>query len=201
MTLKSGSGLGFIQLVCSLERSALRTVRVPQCCTCSGTTSDSRQRTQVTRRVFCSATLAFLTQPRAVVVGAVDALTEVQIEEIAPGNGPSAVAGSRVSVRWVLRRSNGYYVSSNSGFNNRFDELTYTVGSGFVIAGFEQGMAGIKAGGRRRFIVPASLGYVKGVQVGSPGPIPDDSAERRALKAHSREKLYFEVLCTKVRTQ
>lgn len=123
----------------------------------------------------------------------------IRVEEISVGNGAQVVPGSVVSVRWVLRRSNGYFIDASYGFG-RFDELVYTAGTGTVIPAFERVLLGMRAGGRRRFLCPPELGYVNGgVKVGAPGPIPPDSSARRAIRSHMRENLFFEVHTIKVR--
>jgi len=52
--------------------------------------------------------------------------------------------------RYVLRRSNGYFVDSSYGFD-RFDTFDYKAGSGEVVAGFDQAIKGMYPGGRRRW--------------------------------------------------
>lgn len=122
----------------------------------------------------------------------------VRAEVVSEGTGPRVQDGSTVTVRWVLRRANGYFIDASYGFG-RFDALTYTAGSGAVVPAFETAILGMQAGGRRRFIAPADVGYVKGAEVGKPGPIPEGWGARRALSAHKSENLVFEVHVTKVR--
>lgn len=123
----------------------------------------------------------------------------LRAEEVAVGSGAEVVPGSVVSVRWVLRRSNGYFIDASYGFG-RFEELTYTAGTGAVVEGFERALLGMRAGGRRRFVCPPELGYApRGIAAGAPGPIPPDGSARRAIRSHMRENLFFEVHATKVR--
>lgn len=124
----------------------------------------------------------------------------LKVQDIAIGDkdGAPVTDGSRVSVQYVLRRSNGYFVDSSYGFD-RFDTFDYKAGSGEVVAGFDQAIKGMYPGGRRRFVVPPELGYTAGVGNDKPGPMPPGWGERRALDSHRREPLIFEVLVRKVR--
>ena len=79
------------------------------------------------------------------------------------------------------------------------DTFDFKAGSGQVIPGFAQAVAGMRPGGRRRFVVPPELGYSAGAGPGQPGPIPPGWGERRALESHRREPLVFEVQVVKVR--
>uniref|UniRef100_A0A7S0G061 peptidylprolyl isomerase n=1 Tax=Rhodosorus marinus TaxID=101924 RepID=A0A7S0G061_9RHOD len=122
----------------------------------------------------------------------------VKVQDIAEGEGPSVEDGSRVAVHYVIRRSNGYFVDASYGFD-RFDTFSFTSGSGDVIKGFDIGTKGMKPGGRRRFLVSPDQGYKTGTSKTSPGPIPPDWGNRRALSAHASEPLLFEVQVVKIR--
>lgn len=78
------------------------------------------------------------------------------------GTGADAVTGKSVVVNytgWL------YDPSKTDGKGLQFDSsvgltpLTFTVGSGQVIQGFDRGVTGMKAGGARRVVIPPSLGY------------------------------------------
>ncbi|PXF47943.1 Peptidyl-prolyl cis-trans isomerase FKBP16-1, chloroplastic [Gracilariopsis chorda] len=121
----------------------------------------------------------------------------VRMQELTEGNGETKVQdGSLVSLKYVLRRSNGYFIDASYGFD-RFDTFTFRVGSGQVVEGFEAGVRGMREGGRRRFIVPPEMGYVKGTR--GAGPIPPDFGAKRSLGSHAKEPLIFEVEVVKVR--
>lgn len=122
----------------------------------------------------------------------------VRAEVVSVGTGPLVQSNSTVTVRWVLRRSNGYFIDASYGFG-RFDALTYVAGQGAVIPAFETAILGMQAGGRRRFVAPPEVGYVAGAESGKPGPIPDGWGARRSLSAHKGENLVFEVHVIKVR--
>lgn len=123
----------------------------------------------------------------------------VKVQEIIVGKGAEVTDGSQVSINYVLRRSNGYFIDATYGFD-RFETYTFRAGSGNVIRGFDIALAGMREGGRRRFVVPPSLGYVSGTKKGNPGPIPPDFGPRRALASHSREPLIFEVVVVRVKS-
>lgn len=124
----------------------------------------------------------------------------VQIQDVSVGNENSTAVSSatQVSVKYVLRRSNGYFIDASYGFD-RFETFQFRPGGGSVIRGFDIGVDGMHEGGRRRFVVPPQLGYVSGTAKQDPGPIPPDFGARRSLSAHSREALIFEVAVVRVR--
>lgn len=122
----------------------------------------------------------------------------VKVQEIIVGKGAEVVDGSQVSVKYVLRRSNGYFIDASYGFD-RFETYTFRAHSGDVIRGFDIALAGMREGGRKRFVVPPSLGYVAGTKQNNPGPIPPEFGPRRALASHVREPLIFEVVVVRVK--
>jgi len=128
--------------------------------------------------------------------------TGLKVQEIAVGDedGPQVKDFSFVQCQYVLRRANGYFVDASYGFD-RFDTYDFKMGKGKVIAGFEEALRGMRPGGRRRFVVPPELGYVKGVGDDKPGPMPPGWGEKRALDSHRREPLVFEVQVVKVKNR
>jgi peptidylprolyl isomerase len=83
--------------------------------------------------------------------------TELDIEELEVGSGTEAVPGANVTVHYV-----GVSWSTGDEFDaswNRGDPFSFPLGAGHVIAGWDQGVAGMKVGGRRRLTIPPSLGY------------------------------------------
>ena len=86
-----------------------------------------------------------------------DAPTELVIEDIVVGDGAEAKAGDTVSTHYV-----GVAFSTGEEFDaswNRGAPLDFTVGIGQVIEGWDQGLLGMKVGGRRRLEIPAHLAY------------------------------------------
>jgi peptidylprolyl isomerase len=79
------------------------------------------------------------------------------IEDIIVGDGTEAVAGTMIDVHYV-----GVSASSGEQFDASWDRgepLSFPLGAGYVIAGWDQGVQGMKVGGRRRLVIPAHLGY------------------------------------------
>jgi FKBP-type peptidyl-prolyl cis-trans isomerase FkpA len=88
----------------------------------------------------------------------------LRYQELARGQGAEAKAGSKVSVHYTGWLPNGEKFDSSRDRNEPFG---FTLGAGQVIAGWDEGVAGMKAGGRRKLIIPADLGY------GTSGAPPD----------------------------
>ncbi|MFD9718224.1 FKBP-type peptidyl-prolyl cis-trans isomerase [Streptomyces sp. NPDC059076] len=81
----------------------------------------------------------------------------LEIKDIWEGDGPEAKAGDVVSVHYV-----GVAFSTGEEFDaswNRGNPLQFKLGVGQVIAGWDQGVQGMKVGGRRQLIIPAKLAY------------------------------------------
>ncbi|MFG1604537.1 FKBP-type peptidyl-prolyl cis-trans isomerase [Actinoplanes sp. NPDC049265] len=82
---------------------------------------------------------------------------ELLIEDITVGDGDEAKAGQYVSVHYV-----GVAHSSGKEFDasyNRGEPYQFPLGGGQVIAGWDEGVAGMRVGGRRKLTVPPKLGY------------------------------------------
>jgi FKBP-type peptidyl-prolyl cis-trans isomerase len=90
------------------------------------------------------------------------------IEDLVVGSGATAVSGDTVTVNYVGTLQNGTKFDSSY---DRNQPLTFRLGAGQVIAGWDQGVAGMRVGGRRRLTIPPSLAY--GSQ--GYGPIPPNS--------------------------
>jgi peptidylprolyl isomerase len=82
---------------------------------------------------------------------------DLLIEDLIVGTGAEAAPGTTVSVHYV-----GVGVTSGEEFDaswNRGEEFVFPLGAGHVIKGWDQGVNGMKVGGRRRLVIPAHLGY------------------------------------------
>ena len=82
---------------------------------------------------------------------------ELMTEDIVVGEGAEATAGSTAVVHYV-----GVAYSTGEEFDaswNRGTPFSFPLGGGKVIAGWDQGVLGMKVGGRRRLVVPPQLGY------------------------------------------
>lgn len=86
-----------------------------------------------------------------------EAPDELVITDIVEGDGEEATAGSVVSVHYV-----GVAFSSGEEFDsswNRGEPLEFPLGAGMVIQGWDQGVQGMKIGGRRELVIPSHLAY------------------------------------------
>lgn len=93
----------------------------------------------------------------------------LQIKDIEVGSGPVVVKGKRVSIRYQGMLTNGKVFDTNMP---RGAPLQFIVGTGEVIKGMDNGVIGMKRGGKRRLVIPPSIGY--GV-AGAPPTIPGNS--------------------------
>ena len=72
------------------------------------------------------------------------------------GSGAAAKAGDRVSVHYTGKLKDGKKFDSS---RDRGQPFAVTLGQGQVIAGWDEGIPGMKVGGKRKLIIPAALGY------------------------------------------
>jgi peptidylprolyl isomerase len=82
---------------------------------------------------------------------------DLQITDIRPGDGEVAKAGDTVQVHYV-----GVAYSTGEEFDSSYDRgdpLEFQLGAGRVIAGWDQGVQGMKVGGRRQLVIPPHLAY------------------------------------------
>lgn len=93
---------------------------------------------------------------------------DLLIEEIEIGTGPAAEAGQFVNVHYVgVAWSNGNEFDSSWSRDELFG---FPLGAGQVIAGWDQGVVGMKVGGRRKLTIPPHLGYGSRGAGGAIGP-------------------------------
>ncbi len=91
---------------------------------------------------------------------------ELQIEELQVGSGVVATAGKTVSVHYTG------WLTSGEKFDSSVDRgkpFGFKLGAGQVIKGWDQGVTGMKVGGKRRLTIPSHLAYG---DRGFPGAIP-----------------------------
>ena len=93
---------------------------------------------------------------------------QFMITDTEVGTGAEAVAGATVSVAYVGRLENGQVFDASE---NHGGPYTFVLGQGAVIQGWDQGLLGMKVGGKRTLVIPPELGY--GAQ--AVGPIPANS--------------------------
>ena len=83
--------------------------------------------------------------------------TELVVTELIAGTGPESVVGDTLTVNYV-----GVLSADGTEFDNSYDRgqpFSLTLGAGGVIAGWDQGLVGVQAGGRYQLDIPADLAY------------------------------------------
>jgi FKBP-type peptidyl-prolyl cis-trans isomerase len=78
------------------------------------------------------------------------------VEDLVVGTGATAVSGDTVTVHYLGTFTNGAKFDSSY---DRGTPFSFRVGAGQVIAGFDQGVTGMRVGGKRRLTIPPALGY------------------------------------------
>jgi FKBP-type peptidyl-prolyl cis-trans isomerase len=113
----------------------------------------------------------------AVPAAAAPAVATLEVVELQAGSGAPITPGQKAVVQytgWLYetsapdKKGKEFDSSSNSG-----KPFSFVVGTGQVIKGWDQGVLGMKVGGRRRLTIPAELGYG---DVGAGGVIPPGAA-------------------------
>ncbi len=83
--------------------------------------------------------------------------TELEIEDMVEGDGPEASKGSKVTVHYV---GLGFFTGQEFDASwNRGQPFQFGLGGGQVIDGWDQGVEGMKVGGRRKLTIPPHLAY------------------------------------------
>ena len=80
----------------------------------------------------------------------------LQITDEVVGTGAEAVAGKKVTVHYVGTLTDGKKFDSS---RDRGTPFTFDLGAGQVIKGWDEGVAGMKVGGKRKLVIPPALGY------------------------------------------
>lgn len=93
-------------------------------------------------------------------------MSELQITDVEVGTGPAAGANSRVDVHYTGWLEDGTKFDSSL---DRGQPFSIVLGTQSVIAGWEQGIPGMKVGGKRKLVIPPNLAYG---ERGFPGAIP-----------------------------
>ncbi|MDP2832022.1 MAG: FKBP-type peptidyl-prolyl cis-trans isomerase [Pseudomonadota bacterium] len=78
------------------------------------------------------------------------------IEDLSVGEGTEAVAGKQVTVHYTGWLTNGSQFDSSLDRGEPFD---FSLGRGQVIRGWDEGVAGMKVGGKRKLTIPPEMGY------------------------------------------
>ncbi len=83
-------------------------------------------------------------------------MSELIIEDLVVGSGDTANAGQTVSVHYTGWLTNGQKFDSSVDRNDPFE---FRLGMGQVIPGWDQGVAGMQVGGKRKLTIPPNLAY------------------------------------------
>jgi peptidylprolyl isomerase len=92
----------------------------------------------------------------------------LRITDLVVGNGAEAIAGQSVTVNYRGSLTNGKEFDSSYGRG----PFSFRLGGGQVIQGWDEGVAGMKVGGKRKLVIPPDLGYGSR---GAGGVIPPDA--------------------------
>lgn len=97
--------------------------------------------------------------------------SELQVEDLEEGDGDEATAGDTIEVEYA-----GVLYENGQEFDSSYERpepFTFPLGGGQVIPGWDQGLEGMKVGGRRQLTIPAELAYG---EAGQPPDIPPNAA-------------------------
>lgn len=83
-------------------------------------------------------------------------MSELIIEDLVAGSGATATAGQTVTVHYTGWLTDGKKFDSSVDRNDPFE---FRLGAGQVISGWDQGVAGMQIGGKRKLTIPPELGY------------------------------------------
>jgi peptidylprolyl isomerase len=100
-----------------------------------------------------------------------DPPTQLVVDDVVEGEGAAAKAGDNLTVQYV-----GVSYSTGEQFDASWDggqPFPFTLGQGMVIPGWDQGLEGMKAGGRRTLVIPPDLAY--GSQGSPPAIAPNET--------------------------
>lgn len=96
-------------------------------------------------------------------------VTELKVEDLVVGAGAEALAGKKVAVNYIGTLFDGTKFDAN--LDHGTAPFKFTLGAGEVIKGWDQGVLGMKVGGKRKLTIPPSLAY----GAGTVGAIPPNS--------------------------
>jgi len=105
-----------------------------------------------------------------------DNITSLQVTDAKVGTGTAAASGKQVTVHytgWLYdAKAPDKHGKKFDSSRDHGDPFTFKLGAGQVIAGWDQGVAGMKVGGKRTLVIPSDLGYGRR---GAGGAIPPDA--------------------------
>jgi FKBP-type peptidyl-prolyl cis-trans isomerase len=97
------------------------------------------------------------------------AVEKLEKTDLKVGKGPAAKSGDKLRVHYTGRLLDGTKFDSSL---DRGEPFELTLGAGGVIKGWDEGLPGMKKGGKRKLVIPSELAYGK---LGSPPKIPADA--------------------------
>jgi len=130
---------------------------VAGCGSSSDSSSSTQSASEVTSTEAKSGDATDLNKKPKVTVPSGAAPKKLEEKEIVAGSGAEAKAGDEVTVQYV-----GVGYDSKEEFDSswsRNEPFSFTLGAGEVIAGWDEGVAGMKVGGRRELTIPPGMAY------------------------------------------
>jgi len=123
---------------------------------CGSSSSSSSGESTASSEATSESAVAEKTKPKVTVPKGAPP-KKLEIKEIEEGSGAEAQSGQEVTVQYVgVDYKNGREFDSSW---SRSEPFTFTLGAGEVIPGWDQGVEGMKVGGRRELIIPPELAY------------------------------------------
>jgi FKBP-type peptidyl-prolyl cis-trans isomerase len=120
--------------------------------TASDTSSDAAAETAGDTAADATATAESASTEAATAAGSAD----LKIEDIVVGSGAEATSGKMVKVHYTGTLEDGKKFDSSLDRNSPFE---FQLGTGSVIKGWDQGLLGMKVGGKRKLTIPGSMAY------------------------------------------
>ena len=108
-------------------------------------------------------------EPKATDAPQAEEVTELKIEDLKKGKGDEALAGDNVLVHYTGWLTDGTKFDSSV---DRGEPFPFQLGAGQVISGWDQGVAGMRVGGKRKLTIPPDMGYGA---AGAGGVIPPNA--------------------------
>ncbi len=84
---------------------------------------------------------------------------ELMMKDDVVGTGATASSGDSVTVNYVGALTNGTVFDASANHKETLSGFTFNLGAGQVIKGWDQGIVGMKEGGKRTLVIPAALAY------------------------------------------
>ena len=116
-----------------------------------------------------SATISPVSQIPPTPMATTQTVTELKSEDLVVGSGVQAVAGKKVTVNYVGTLTDGTKFDSSI---DRGTPFSFSLGAGEVIKGWDEGVVGMKVGGKRLLTIPSNLAYG---EFGAGGVIPPNA--------------------------